>query len=454
MTKSYNDSVKQKAREKFRNFIARNLLSFKRSNQVKVVCFPGAEVEGEEALEVREVYDKLGIPRKNIVGLEYNPENAKRLKKANLGIEVVCQNALEFFKTTSKQFDVISLDYTGQRTWRERDTTRYIAGRQLLNHLGVLCTNHAIRRESRGMQKTMLENCIFFGDVAIGKAVGGANAVQQLGEQFDEAEKELKDKFKEIDDRKKINLNEIRDGITFHNLSVMGGGKAEINPVNNILANNPYIREKRNNGFGSENDPHDKGVETTPNYWREKALYSMGITAFIGEMASELKWSPDEIMKIVIAQDAYFKGSYFARAMERYTYVSNKNFTMMMDIAAFKPMPYRLVEQAKRIFTINPRDGLQIINPLRVGGEKLSKMRKKFLEECDMELGHQIPNTNYLGSSWKPKDRINRTQAIDLLQSGCNPREIAECYSGFSTMQLAGFKAHLTMGTYSGGNSK
>jgi hypothetical protein len=68
MVRSYNDPAKQKAREKLTEFIGKNLLNFRKPNQVRVVCFPGAEVEGEEALEIKEVYDSLGIPRKNIIG--------------------------------------------------------------------------------------------------------------------------------------------------------------------------------------------------------------------------------------------------------------------------------------------------------------------------------------------------------------------------------------------------
>ena len=60
-----------------------------------------------------------------------------------------------------------------------------------------------------------------------------------------------------------------------------------------------------------------------------------------------------------------------------------------------------------------------------------------------------IPERIYLGSSWKPKDRLTEEQAKELLVSGCSPAEISEVYAGFTKMQLAAFKAHQTMGTYS-----
>ncbi len=70
MSKTYNDPAKQLSRQKLRDFIQKTVLSKKRAKDVRVVCFPGAEVEGEEGLEIKEIYDPLGIPRKNITGLE------------------------------------------------------------------------------------------------------------------------------------------------------------------------------------------------------------------------------------------------------------------------------------------------------------------------------------------------------------------------------------------------
>lgn len=52
------------------------------------------------------------------------------------------------------------------------------------------------------------------------------------------------------------------------------------------------------------------------------------------------------------------------------------------------------------------------------------------------------------GSRKVEKDTITKQDAIDFLKLGCTPREIAECFDGFSKMQIAAFKAHLTMGTY------
>lgn len=152
---SYNDPKKHEARVKMREFIQKYLFSIKKPLQTKVVCFPGAEVEGEEALEVKEVYDSLGIPRANVVGLEYDANKAQRLERANLGIRVV--NALDaiFFEKTGEKFDVISLDYTGHQTNEAVHSLELIAGRQVLQPYGILCTNYAAKRESKALQLLM-----------------------------------------------------------------------------------------------------------------------------------------------------------------------------------------------------------------------------------------------------------------------------------------------------------
>jgi|GEM_PF-3975344 len=46
------------------------------------------------------------------------------------------------------------------------------------------------------------------------------------------------------------------------------------------------------------------------------------------------------------------------------------------------------------------------------------------------------------------KEIITKNDALDFLRLGCTPKEIAECFGGFTKMQIAAFKAHITMGTY------
>lgn len=154
MVDSYNDPVKQAAREKLLQFASKNL-DYKRSRDIKVVCFPGAEKDGEEALEVKEVYAKMGIPPGNITGLEKDPLIAQRLRNANLGINVIENYDWDFFSRTNTKFDIISLDYLGQQTQKQLETLEIIARRGILNHGGILCTNYSAKREGKPQKESL-----------------------------------------------------------------------------------------------------------------------------------------------------------------------------------------------------------------------------------------------------------------------------------------------------------
>jgi hypothetical protein len=126
---SYDDPVKEKWRHAWFKFIKKNK-GFLGGNprEMTGVFFPG-----EDALELK-VYDKLGIPRENLVGLEYDVEYYEKLKKKKLGIRMTDEpmDALDFFKETDEKFSFVNLDYTGQLNTKVVNTIRDIAGRQAL----------------------------------------------------------------------------------------------------------------------------------------------------------------------------------------------------------------------------------------------------------------------------------------------------------------------------------
>ena len=155
MVKSYVDPAKQLARIKQREFIQKNLLPFKRPDQIYVLCFPGAENEGEEALEYFEIYKPLGIPPQNITGLEMDPEKCQRLRDLNLGLNVVCQEDIHFLeqaKTLRMEWDIISLDYTWYFQPKSMYAIDLITNDRLMSNTGVLVTNYLGRRDSSESQ--------------------------------------------------------------------------------------------------------------------------------------------------------------------------------------------------------------------------------------------------------------------------------------------------------------
>ncbi|MBL7206448.1 MAG: hypothetical protein ISS36_02515 [Candidatus Aenigmarchaeota archaeon] len=112
---SYDTKIKELARkEQLRFFSSQMKWLGKSPKRLKVACFPGEE-------EISEVYDPLGIPRGNIVGIEGNP--------------------VDFFRQTDDRFDIISFDYEQQLDDDALRSLTIIAGRQLLSQKGLFLTN-------------------------------------------------------------------------------------------------------------------------------------------------------------------------------------------------------------------------------------------------------------------------------------------------------------------------
>jgi len=445
MANTYNDPIKQKAREKQREVIRKHF-DFKRPSEIKVVCFPGAEVKGEEAIEVREIYDPLGIPRANIVGLEYDPKTAERLRKANLGIEVVEGDAHDFFRTTDKKFDVVSLDYKGQRTWKEKDTARYIAGRGVLEPRGVFSTVHFTKRESEAMKATLA-------DRAISGAILTSPQSERLGA-FPDYPEVINQVWEEVKD-KKLTLETLRNyGITFDNLLILYGGSIDMHPELNPFRNNPLVRKMMDCQISTAEELKrinlskitgpKKGIESNPNWAKNKAA----LFIFLEKTTTELRelGLPERTTAdlIAIALNEHNNG-YTVKSLDRYIYTSNKNADMLVDIFGMRTLPYGLKQSAHELFYIDAARGVPVANSGRLSLPEFLKRAKK-VEERYEELGlRKIEPPVYIGSSWNPKTRLSRAQALELLSAGYRPAEIADSYSGFSKMQLAGLLAHQTM---------
>ncbi len=81
--RSFDTPVKRRVRAEYREFLRETVLRHKKPGEVKVLCLPGYE-----AIESFEVYDRLGIPRRNVYAAEWDKEAFERLKARNLGINV------------------------------------------------------------------------------------------------------------------------------------------------------------------------------------------------------------------------------------------------------------------------------------------------------------------------------------------------------------------------------
>ena len=441
MSKTYQDPVKKKSRVKQREFIAKQLLSFKKRKEVKVICFPGAEVEGEEAIEIKQIYDVLGIPRKNIIGLEADPKKADRLKKANLGIIIENNYDLNFLKNTNKQFDIISLDYTGYRDEKKWQALHEIAGKQLLYGNGILCTNYSARRESRENQAQMLT------------LQTDALIWNQENEKYNDLEEEMT----QFQNNQKANLSKLRNALTYRTLSIMRMGTSALKEIE-LLKNHPtheyvqrkleeFSKETKNNEYKKFLRAHryDSGIDNRGESHPLSLMYRQEHMNALKDIMKKENNLTDNLAGFFINYfiDLEMKAQ-FPRAVERYSYVSNKNATMELDLIAFTSAE-RLYKKINENVVYNPETYKLTVNK-KLNENKFMNAAKEIYDQ----QGKKTPERIYLGSSWKPpkrKEKISKIDVIDLLKSGCSPIEICECYAGFSKMQIAAFKAHyVTMG--------
>lgn len=444
MNQTYNDPVKEKARQKQKDFIARNLTSFKDPRQVRVVCFPGAEVEGEAGLEITSIYDPLRIPRSNITGIEADPRKAQRLRESNLGIRVHEGYDLDFFKQAEEQYDIISLDYTGNRDRSKRKSLIEIAGNQLLYRNGILCTNHSGYRESRESQELLMS-------ATLQRLIGEGFSPEEIQQIIDRQESE----------EKLLDLSAMRESYIDAILAFFRMGKSLRKP-NKILEMHPRGKQIHGNFSrdfykmfppGSEEleevfsrgdwEPETFDVRLLVAYKevQQKALleYIMNANRLIPHTANLF------LNSIYHTQN----GALFAREIESYGYTSNKKTPMELDLISFRSSETIYGPFQNNLF-YNPKNGRMRFTR-RISSKKIQEV-----SDADWEVHKtKIPERVHLGSSWKPKpkkkspqlEEITRAQAVDLLQSGIPTTEIAETFSGFSKMQLAALKAHyVTMG--------
>ncbi len=457
MVRSYNDAVKQESRAKLKGFVKKNLLSHMSPRDVRVVCFPGAEVDGEEALEVKEVYDSLGIPRENVMGIEYDAKNHERLKNAGLGIRFTDRpmDAYDFFKTTSEKFDVISLDYTGQRTWKERDIARYIAGKGLLGNGGIYCTNHSANREGVKMKKGLLsvmrekealesmkDMMPLAEDNFLETVVGEGSRIL---DKYDEMSSSIKEKT--------FDLNLLRDQIARDNVEIFRGGVLEVSPHENIFARSQIfseIVECYRKDLGKELSKRKFGV-----LGEDYGVYKMAFRDFLSMAESEFVRSgvvkKDVALKALHFLNLDFNKGYAVRNIERYSYTSNKNTNMLLDIMEVKRLPDMLAQNVNKIISLSPDGQGMKYNPCFLSPKAFRGVVSRVKRVPSSWIDVNIPAPIYLGSSWVPpkrKKKISKEKAVELMRDGISPRALAEEYSGFTKGQLAAFKAHITMGTY------
>lgn len=428
----FDYAVKQESRQKLVNFVIRNYSS-KERRSLEVACLPGVQ-----ALDIYRVMDKLGIPRKNVWGLERNREIYKILESQNLGINLFQGTDEEFFRETRDNFDVVSLDYFGQIKENEINSLRYLFGREVMKPIGVLHTNFYGSREHEKVKDIYQTGAYFRALTDSTKNIPVTN-VDKLIEQGKTS--------KLMQRNYAIDLKDLREGLTRAIMNVAEKGKLSLE-IDNL----------------------------------EEILYGPGKEA-ISMASSGMPYS--------MALYLTFKKSkpYFCDSLERYKYISNDGSPMLTDIFLFnqhrewfnekkypvvadssdleklrvlvnnKPVVFSDKELTPHALASRKKGGsvLSLYSPLE--RKIINHAFDVYLYSGDLRQTDIIKERQFLGSSGrteeaeKPEHKLHKEIAestlskervIELLEEGKSPKWISENYSG-NPNQYRAYKAWITM---------
>ena len=160
--------------------------------------------------------------------------------------------------------------------------------------------------------------------------------------------------------------------------------------------------------------------------------------------------------------------SYFVADQRRLRYIGDKGSAMLVDINYVKHLdlsrtfrlsidPQNLDWKVSKYHPSLEKEAIGLISDFcncryRCFGNSLAPRENLGSAYGENKVLGSPADHTLSGLSPQPgsgnKETLSKAQVLDLLSSGFTPAEIAQCYTGFTKMQLAAFKAHQTMGTY------
>jgi len=507
---SYDDPAKSLSRDKIYDFILNHLIrsTLIRPNQIKVVC-----LETPEALEIKKVYDPLGILRKNIIVIERDSKVAKQIEDQNLGIKVVNCWDYEYFEsneaTADGPFHIISLDYKCKKNSNIIKSISLITDLQLLSPgNSILIINTYGTREYKE-QELLIESAQFTEYFKNNKSdditVTSNNLIQSANETLDN--------YHDID----LNISQARNLFTADIIGILGLG----DDGKSFCGGVPLLFCYPNSSDHTELIKSLYEKEEGCNILEAKyidILKAHHIDNFKNYLMREFKIlhhkNPKAAIDLIDSIILLFIRSYYVRNLERYKYISINGAPMEIDffhiinhehiikkvqkifsikktsygnifkadkykiknykkfhnlICAFflksrNNMTLHLNELPERVFLgssikMLKTENTEVMTPEKdncktqnndvltnnqVQKKKMGNKKKKVKDKIEKKRKSKI-KTPEISKPDPTKGAITKEQAIELLKDGCTPKEIAECFSGFSARSLSAIKAHITM---------
>lgn len=438
MKNTYDFDSKARTRERLRKFIMDNYRA-KDLSRLKVFTLCG-----HQTVEFDQVWDPLGIRRENITTVERDPEAYDLIRANKLGINLpdAPTTLASFIESTGQTFDVMNLDMMGQFKRSDRDILRAISARQLLTDKSVLGTWYCGHREGGDVQDWFRHHSATYSD--------------------------SKDPEMWTTNRSEMISRSVTSTLMDGNLTraphellyKLGLEEEYVQTVQNMALLDPQVRPL-------VDVINDGGLPWEPSYGSE-------FIKKVIERSLESKFDGDVTIRDVLFYSA--TQSYLSNKQERLHYISDNGTPMFVDLNLFGRNEFEGTHTLE-----NSPFGPQIVG----GGNPVPKSKRalaRLVRATNWNRGHDMVERMTFGSSSNPKfepyqnpivetkqeipfggeiieastfhnsvsgEFISKGDALDLLSAGYTPREIALEFNGFSKGQLAAFKAHQTMGTYS-----
>jgi hypothetical protein len=422
MKETYSFKTKDAARNRLRGFV-QSKYSFKERENLKVVT-----LLGHEDLELKQVWDPLGVRRENIVAVEHDKEIVDLVGSKKFGVNLIYSpnGVLEYFLSNPGEFDVINLDYQGQFGLDERDALRTIATNQMLGHHGVVAT--------------------WF----LGKREGGytRNWFQQTHQ------KHTSEDGSSWEDNRGDLLSRMIAAIFMDGITT-----SEPHPLLKI----PFFKQifdsnysKLNQGDGPWNPylTHQVLKQTLVDFVDEQRnppksleLIIRNVLSRSSDSNSSERVSPQEVSLLNLYANILFYQNieaYFATDQLRMSYIGDNGSPMLVDLNLFEHFDFSGMPK------ISLKDGKPYLDKANgISNSEQNRLKKRidrFIKLKSRATGSSLVQRVFLGSSAKPV--LTKKRAIEEFRAGATVDQVRNKYMSVNGKPLAAWKAHVTMGTY------
>jgi len=450
--KRYSDDwAKARARDMLKDMIERTLLTFRKSQQLSVLCFPGIDAE-----EILQVYDKIGVPRKNIVGIEREKDIANALEKKDLGIKLNNCTLEEYLKEQKRcVFDVVSLDYIGPISVKQMRLLKDITYKQRRNHFVLHCAN-LIRRDKNSVPLYYLgyalDHQVDCHDLTLDDVVPSAyldGIVKRSSAFTDKTNGNETIRPEKMSGYSILLKNCFRGGSlddmdTLFKFAIGDESEEMIRIIEEKVSSvcNRSIEIDRKRPYGQP------AIAThLVNNYLEQAIW--GSIQIECDNYGILHKDTQFVIWQALFDHARQRKMFRAKDAALYSYISESGAPMIGNMY-FLSHPERMLKRGAEIvkkigypnqfYVKDVHEIYDLVN-------KYAKESRKFQSEEEMhEIDKKEANRVFLGNSSKPV--LSKKRAIEEFRKGATVDDIKKQYRGWSKKPLSQWKAHVTMGTY------